>query len=196
MRFASYRILSALLHSVPNHPAQSLTLLLRSRNRQYICRSAFDVESVADMCAGIVTIAISHTLSCFDEVLLLKVHCFFDRASFFCLLYFHAQLSLYVIATITLRYLSPADPDRILYQKPRSAAPSSEGAGNIVHANLLSPISILLRLSSLPKISRISIAPPGVTVLPATAILAGHITVPFLTSSFCAKPISASWMES
>ena len=30
--------------------------------------------------------------------------------------------------------------------------------------------------------SRISIAPPGVTVLPAAAILTGHITVPFLSS--------------
>lgn len=55
---------------------------------------------------------------------------------------------------------------------------------SLVYANAFSnfsiPILILLILSSLPSISAISKAPPGVICFPDTAVLRGQRAVPFL----------------
>ncbi len=42
-------------------------------------------------------------------------------------------------------------------------------------------------VSSLPKISAISLAPPGVAARPVKAMRAGHKILPFLTPNSCAK---------
>ena len=62
-----------------------------------------------------------------------------------------------------------------------------------IHGVALSiAVVTLLIVSSLPRIYAISVAPPGVDILPESAVLNGHRTTPFLTPS-CATWFISVW---